>query len=684
MAKLYIKNTDGTFAPHSSIAVTNLDIVQGKGDSLTSAMSQKSVTEALKGKQPTLTDTDGGYGQRVAELEKEGIASQEKLTELNESIKFSLDEYLYIVDSQKNVVAKVDKDGIHSIKVKAASFVDENDKPIGESSIEDIYPMYNSVLYITDNIGNVVAKITKEGIETLKVSADNFTTRDGSPIDSRYKDFELFSLGDSLCGSGQWQIQCARNLGCSFSQERNVKGGSMLSVGGTASYGDGFDCMPWRARNLVNAGYIEGVGSNAIIVLENVNDGARVFDQNVQAYNLSDPIEGFLYDNFGEDVLRSIPQNKRVLDAVFRLEKVSPGKNLAITQLPTKEGDICLNVGWAGPGQSNYYIHVVPQETDELTRQFIIERILEYNYTGITDTLASDGISVDFSNGHSDVVKYPTKVYFTDTDNTGMRVSITDTDNARTSSAKYFTGDCQHLLRLSIPEGVQIKEGTVELSFDWAGKESVSSIKINVTASDTIQDVIGKILSASVSGVTFETGPDNSSLYAQKIDSSHGSLRITISSNTTNIEVNVETSALLGKIWEDTQYWKDGLTYSEGWVTTIEMLQRAFPDAHIIVSLFPSVSATAADYLLPSGVYDTKSFYKRFSKAMRTMEENLSLIAETFCVPFINLWRNSGINISNRTQGDKPFYPPAANVHCNKEGQIRWGDLAASLIRQFV
>lgn len=45
MAKLYIKNTDGTFAPHSPIAVTNLDIVQGKGNSLTSAMSQKAVTD---------------------------------------------------------------------------------------------------------------------------------------------------------------------------------------------------------------------------------------------------------------------------------------------------------------------------------------------------------------------------------------------------------------------------------------------------------------------------------------------------------------------------------------------------------------------------------------------------------------------------------------------------------------
>lgn len=47
MAKLYIKNTDGTFTPYSTIAVTNLDIVQGKGNSLTSAMSQKAVTDEL-------------------------------------------------------------------------------------------------------------------------------------------------------------------------------------------------------------------------------------------------------------------------------------------------------------------------------------------------------------------------------------------------------------------------------------------------------------------------------------------------------------------------------------------------------------------------------------------------------------------------------------------------------------
>lgn len=53
---------------------------------MTSAMSQKAVTDELTTKQNTLTDTDGGYGQRVAELEKEGIASQEKLSELEDEL----------------------------------------------------------------------------------------------------------------------------------------------------------------------------------------------------------------------------------------------------------------------------------------------------------------------------------------------------------------------------------------------------------------------------------------------------------------------------------------------------------------------------------------------------------------------------------------------------------------------
>ena len=58
MAKLYIKNTDGTYSPHQSVVVSNLDIVQETGSSLTSSMSQKAVTDELAKKQDTINDLD--------------------------------------------------------------------------------------------------------------------------------------------------------------------------------------------------------------------------------------------------------------------------------------------------------------------------------------------------------------------------------------------------------------------------------------------------------------------------------------------------------------------------------------------------------------------------------------------------------------------------------------------------
>ena len=56
MSKLYIKNIDGTYSPYNPVAVSNLDIVQETGSSLTSAMSQKAVTDELTKKQDTIND----------------------------------------------------------------------------------------------------------------------------------------------------------------------------------------------------------------------------------------------------------------------------------------------------------------------------------------------------------------------------------------------------------------------------------------------------------------------------------------------------------------------------------------------------------------------------------------------------------------------------------------------------
>ena len=58
MAKIYVKNTDGTYIQQPSTLVSNLDIVQDKGNSLTSAMSQKAVTDELSNKQDKLVAGD--------------------------------------------------------------------------------------------------------------------------------------------------------------------------------------------------------------------------------------------------------------------------------------------------------------------------------------------------------------------------------------------------------------------------------------------------------------------------------------------------------------------------------------------------------------------------------------------------------------------------------------------------
>ena len=58
MAKIYVKNTDGTYITQPSTLISNLDIVQDKGSSLTSAMSQKAVTDELANKQDKLVAGD--------------------------------------------------------------------------------------------------------------------------------------------------------------------------------------------------------------------------------------------------------------------------------------------------------------------------------------------------------------------------------------------------------------------------------------------------------------------------------------------------------------------------------------------------------------------------------------------------------------------------------------------------
>ena len=59
MAKLYTRKLDGTYVPYNPQSVTNIDVVQTTGDSVTAAMSQDAVTKKLDTKQSVLTAGNG-------------------------------------------------------------------------------------------------------------------------------------------------------------------------------------------------------------------------------------------------------------------------------------------------------------------------------------------------------------------------------------------------------------------------------------------------------------------------------------------------------------------------------------------------------------------------------------------------------------------------------------------------
>lgn len=493
-----------------------------------------------------ITDANGHV---IAKIGSYGIVTTSISVKYNDEIKNLIDL----------LSSKIDKDGD---KVLSDENFTSKLKSALEGYCDSIIDSGNG-LYITDAEGYVAFKIESNG------NVD-FNGKSGSA--SGLEEFELFSLGDSLSYGGVWQEEVARLTGCKFRQELNIKAGQQLSSGGTTTYGDGFDTAVWRTKNLIDAGYISNDGENAIIILENVNDlgEATAFEKDAISLCPDTPIEGYTTSQFNADMLASIPVSQRSINACFKLLRTASGKNLAIDSLPSKNGAVTLKIFEAGTGTLEYNIQVL--STDN--RDAIIAKILEYNYARVIDTLADDGISVNFVGSNISVT-------FDDTDNTGMSCTITDTSNAKSALAVYFIGS-------SLDE--------------WT---------------DTSKWMYG------------------------------------------------------GKGWSGSGY----LTLSIGYKSVIERLQQAYPKARIMIAMFPAHSVTSANYLLPNGLYDTKTYNETERvKNMESLRGILHDIADYYHIPFLDIYGKCGISINNMLE----YYNPSANVHPKESGYIKIGKTVAS------
>lgn len=252
---------------------------------------------------------------------------------------------------------------------------------------------------------------------------------------------KMVSIGDSLSTSGIWQNRLAELTGLVFSQEDNMDTLHPLSVGGTSMYGRKKDMGLVRIKNIKELDYAPDV-----IFLENVNDksafttsGAPIPDK---CGTIEDPayiVNNIIDDNISEDawntnpadVLSSISTDKRSLGSMLMLTRVTSGKNIAISSLPTSDGVITLNLKHGGLDH-DYAIPVTAGES----RDSIIEKILEYDYINISDTISDDGQSVDFYEETGVAIRA-----FYDAGNTGIVLNITDTDNAKSMVAVFFDGN---------------------------------------------------------------------------------------------------------------------------------------------------------------------------------------------------------------------------------------------------
>jgi hypothetical protein len=287
------------------------------------------------------------------------------------------------------------------------------------------YPFINSVILNRQFSANSIPdrSIPNEKLETDLTELNNRLTVVEDAVEAGLSNTELFSIGDSLFAGGTWQKKTAEILNITFDQNKNADPSFPLSIGGTDSDMSKIGSTYFRVKNLVTKEYIKDSGENAIIVLENVNDGTFDFNPADRTYKMD---KQYSIASLSQEQLNLISNEDRVLNAVAGVRSLSNGKKLTITALPTIEGDVTIKTGWAGPGVSTYNIHVIPQENDDLTRKYIIERIIEYSYKGIFDTAGEDGNSVYFTNGNN---TYETTLEFTDTGKTGMACSVETVSN---------------------------------------------------------------------------------------------------------------------------------------------------------------------------------------------------------------------------------------------------------------
>ena len=127
---------------------------------------------------------------------------------------------LYVTDNEGNVIAKIDASGVHAVEVEA-----QGNKLSKLSELGNIIGWYEDTLYITDNDGNIVMEVNNTGAHSLNI------------LDNPWNGKVIATYGDSVTAlnggdfskpyaenatRGKWAGKVAKYFGFSALKNRGI------------------------------------------------------------------------------------------------------------------------------------------------------------------------------------------------------------------------------------------------------------------------------------------------------------------------------------------------------------------------------------------------------------------------------------------------------------------------------
>ena len=447
------------------IAINEVDIAELQDK--TQHFSADGSQESFPSGKTKVIEVDGGDQLNVAEDEIRAnvslqvqepqtpteAAQNSQITDIksNYSQNEGNDEYFAVIDGEGNKGTQFDKDGWKS---RTYNIVDENNNILYTINAELMQLLVgisesfitndSGLLYIADESGNVIAKVNGRGIETYNLVLNNALTAKLATLEdlevqsfliNTFKGVEYYTVGDSLCARNQWQPKFVELTGATFDEAKNIDPTKPLSLGGTQTRGYDEKCGQYRLKNLFE------VDPNAKkIILQNIND----FNVDPSQYGTidDDPFmlvnvifvpdaglnslgEAITYwtTNFATIVGAETPTKGSSINIPYNAD----GENVEVTGVATSNGNVNLNVNGA-----DYSIAVTTGDTIA----DIVQKIVEINYGLIVDTENANNVSVDFYNPSGSVT-----VIFTDTDSTGVTMSVTATTTAKAFYSQVYKSE---------------------------------------------------------------------------------------------------------------------------------------------------------------------------------------------------------------------------------------------------